>query len=178
MAGKLPNFHTVLCTLFSGLKRLQGLDTELRSKPNFMPWNDPLTIVMAVGISVAYEIRKVFEAIKEQKDKKKIFVRQLGNNEHAGNGNKYNNNRENPEVTKAVSVALFAVLCIGICIPIFDVLFFNNSPFETKWNEFHNWLVADFLFPFFLNFVYPSILYFQNSRLRKYVFETMASFVR
>ena len=131
---------------------------------------------MAIVISIAYEIRKAFEAIKEHKDKKKIFITQLANDE--GTATKYNNNRENPEVTKSISIALFTIVAIGICIPIFHVLFFNNSPFSTEWHEFHNWLVADFLFPFCLNFVYPLILYYQNSRLRSYVLEAISSCIR
>ena len=85
----------------------------------------------------------------------------------------FNNISYNPEVTTAKGVMIMAVVVV-ICIwPVFYVFFFNNSPMSTWWSEFDYYLIADFSLPFCLSFIYPAILYSQNSRLRNYVKESI-----
>ena len=158
------------------MKRLQGVPTNLRDKPHFTTWNDAVTVVLAILLTLLYELRKRFEIVKKYW-KNKGQVNPVNNRELNRFQSKYNVIRENPEVTKSIAILIFTlIIMIAIVPPIFYIAFFQNSPMATWWSEFEYFLIADLLFPFSLNFLYPSILYYKNYGLRKYICQEVSGF--
>ena len=122
-------------------------------------------------------LRKGIHKIKGLKKKNRTITINNINNQQEQNSPtqnyQFNNISYNPEVTTAKGVMIMAVVVV-ICIwPVFYVFFFNNSPMSTWWSEFDYYIIADFSLPFCLSFIYPAILYSQNSRLRNYVKESI-----
>ena len=98
-------------------------------------------------------------------------INNLPVNQNASPPMHFNTVEENPEVTTSNAVAKFSVVTFLFALPVVYVLFFQNSPMAGWWTEFQYWLVADFTYPFFQNFVYPLILYSQNEKLRKFLID-------
>ena len=143
----------------------------LRPKPKFIPATSGYLIIIALVGNLIFTGRK---GIDKMKTKKNIAsgVREMINNlpvNHNSPPVQYNTVQENPEVTTSNAVAKFSVVTLVFLMPVFYVLFFRNSPMAGWWTEFQYWLIADFTYPFFQNFVYPLILYSQNEKLRKYL---------
>ena len=165
----------MISTLISSvLKRLQGVPTNLRDKPHFTTWNDAATVVLAILLTLLYELRKRFEIVKKY-FKNKSQVIPVNHRDLNRSQSKYNDISENPEVTKSIAILIFTlVIMIAIVPPIFYIAFFQNSPMDTWWSEFEYFLIADLLFPFSINFLYPSILYYKNDGLRKYIWQEVS----
>ena len=143
----------------------------LRPKPKFIPATSGYLIIIALVGNLIFTGRK---GIDKMKTKKNIAsgMREMINNlpvNHNSPPVQYNTVQENPEVTTSNAVAKFSVVTLVFLMPVFYVLFFRNSPMAGWWTEFQYWLIADFTYPFFQNFVYPLILYSQNEKLRKYL---------
>ena len=143
----------------------------LRPKPKFIPATSGYLIIIALVGNLIFTGRK---GIDKMKTKKNIAsgMREMINNlpvNHNSPPVQYNTVQENPEVTTSNAVAKFSVVTLVSLMPVFYVLFFRNSPMAGWWTEFQYWLIADFTYPFFQNFVYPLILYSQNEKLRKYL---------
>ena len=143
----------------------------LRPKPNFVPATSGYLIIIALIGNLIFTLRKGFDKMKTKQNIITGF-REMINNlpvNHNSPHLQYNTVQENPEVTTSNAVAKFSVVTLVFLMPVFYVLFFRNSPMAGWWTEFQYWLIADFTYPFFQNFVYPLILYSQNEKLRKYL---------
>ena len=141
----------------------------LRPKPKFIPATSGYLIIIALIANLIFTGRKGLDKMKTKKNIGTGF-RAIVNNlpvNHNSPPVQYNTAQENPEVTTSNAVAKFSVVTLVFLMPVFYVLFFRNSPMAGWWTEFQYWLIADFTYPFFQNFVYPLILYSQNEKLRK-----------
>ena len=153
----------------SGITRLQGKPTMLRPKPKFVPATSGYLIIIALVCNLIFAVRK---GVDKMKTNVVSGFREMINNlsdNHNPTPVHYNTDQENPEVTTSNAVAKFSIVTLIFLIPVYYVLFFRNSPMAGWWTEFQYWLIADFTYPFFQNFVYPLILYSQNEKLRKYL---------
>ena len=83
-----------------------------------------------------------------------------------------NNIPINPEVTSEKLIVIMAIISLGLILPT-SKIYYSDSPMTSWWSEFEYFLIADMSISLALCLVLPMILYYQNEKLRSFIWQKL-----